>query len=227
MRMGEGEVFRLANKRLKQVVESCTICLTSLREEDGPDSLPIPMIQRCRRIDDIRCLSHNLRSLEGCPDGLKKLSIGEAPHLSDLSPLASCFKMESLVLTDSSVTDISVVSSMLLLNVFACYKGDQERPSIKDLSPLSSCPQLKVLFLTNNRDLEDLSPLSDLSYLEILDISFSPLITSLTPLSSLMGLKHLGCYAVDPETSLLSLSSCTGLERLDCNPDAIDLEELR
>ena len=57
-RWGRGglNAFRLANRRLKQVVESCTTRLTNDNEEDGPDSLPIPIIQRCGRIDKIRCL---------------------------------------------------------------------------------------------------------------------------------------------------------------------------
>ena len=63
--LGGLNAFRLVNKRCKQVVESCTTILTNRQQADGPDSLPIPIIQRCRRIDEITCLSHNLRSLEG------------------------------------------------------------------------------------------------------------------------------------------------------------------
>jgi hypothetical protein len=86
--LGGLNAFRLANKRFKQVIESCTTM--NRQQEDGPDSLPVNIIQKCRRIERILCLSHNLRSLGGCPNGLKKLAIGCAPHLSDLSPLASC-----------------------------------------------------------------------------------------------------------------------------------------
>ena len=76
-------------------------------KEDGPESLPIPIIQRCKRVDWIRCKNRNLRSLDGCPDGLKGIFIGSAPHLSDLSPLASCSMMEELlIIQDSSITDI-------------------------------------------------------------------------------------------------------------------------
>ena len=50
--MGGLNSFRLANNRLKQVIESCTTRLTNRQEEDGPDLLPIPIIQRCRRIHD-------------------------------------------------------------------------------------------------------------------------------------------------------------------------------
>ena len=107
---------------------------------------------RCGRIEVIRCQSHNLRSLEGCPDGLKKLWIGDAPNLSDPSPLASCSIMENLWIIDSSITDISVVASMPHLEVFVCQKDDA-RPSIKDLSSLSSCPRLKGLLLYSNLEI--------------------------------------------------------------------------
>ena len=120
--------FRLPNKRFTQVAESCTTKLTN-RQKDGPDFLPVPIIQRCRRIEHIRCCSHNLRSLEGCPDGLKKLFITEAFRLSDLSPLASCSMIEILDIDHSSITDISAVDSMPLLELFFCMKLNQE-PSI-------------------------------------------------------------------------------------------------
>ena len=195
--------FRLANKRLKQVVESCTTMLTNRQKEDGPDSLPIPIIQRCRRIEVIRCLSHNLRSLEGCLDGLKGLVIGRAPHLSDISPLASCIMMDTLFIEDSSITDISVVVSIPLLNTFTCQKRGLGRPSIKDLSPLSSCTRLKMLLLGGNYEIKDLSPLSVCTNLEELEIC-----------------------GIRPETSLLPLASCTRLKELKCRPDAINLNEL-
>ena len=193
------------------------------QEEDGPDSLPTPIIQRCRRIEEIKCLSRNLRSLEGCPNGLRRLRIGGSPHLSDLSPLASCSMMESLTIWDSSITDISVVASMPLLEVFTCRK-DPGSPSIKDLSPLSSCSRLQRLWLDGNNDL---SPLSACTALEILIINNCPLITSLNPLSALKNFNSLICRGIDPQTSLLPFASCTGLKQLFCDDDAMDLDELR
>jgi len=118
MLIGEGEggvttpsdsgldAFRLANKRLKHVLESCTTRLTNQKDEDGPDSLPIPIIQSRGRVEEIKCYSNNLRSLEGCPDGLKKLWIGDAPHLSDFSPLASCSMKENLDILNSSIISL-------------------------------------------------------------------------------------------------------------------------
>ena len=208
--------LRLANKRLKQVVESCTTVLTNRQYEDGPDSLPIPIIQRCGRIEKITCCSRNLRSLEGCPDGLKKLFIGNAPHLSNLSPLASCSMMKSLIIMNSSITDITVVSSMPLLEVFSCQKA-AGRPSIKDLTPLSSCPRLKELQLDRNFELRDVSALSACTALEILCVLECPLITSLNPLSILSNLKELYCSHCPLITSLAPLSTLSNLERLYCS----------
>jgi hypothetical protein len=245
---GSLNAFRLANKRFKQVVESCTTMLTHRQDEDGPYSIPALIVQKCRRIERILCLSHNLRSLEGCPDGLK-LWIGRAPHLSDLSPLASCSMMDYLWIEDSTITDISVTSSMPLLKTFACQKRVADRPSIKDLSPLVSCTRLRRLYLYGNGELKDISPLKDRLTLETLSIAVCPLIASLAPLSNLINLKEvncagcslisslsplshlknlkkLDCRGMDPQTSLLPLAWDTVLEELKCMPDAVDLEEL-
>jgi Leucine-rich repeat (LRR) protein len=218
--------LRLANKRCKRVVESCTTRLTNLLEEDGPESLPIHVIERCRMIEEIRCLSRNIKSLEGCPDGLKRLIIGDSPHLSNLSPLASCSMMEILDIDDSSITDISAVASMPLLEEFACCKMVEGRPSIEDLSPLAACPRLKRLHVRGNM-IKDLSLISSLSALEDLGITDCPLITDLAPLSSLKNLKELRCRGINRETSLLPIVSCAGLRGLRCRPDAVDLMELK
>lgn len=182
--------------------------------------------QRCRRIEWIRCYSCILRSLDGCPIGLKVLHIEGSPHISDLSPLASCCRMVALAISDSSIADISVVASMPLLEGFACRKFGI-RPSIKVLAPLSSCPKLRELYFFSNKELEDLSPLASCSALETLDINHCRLITSLAPLSTLKNLQHLNCRGVHPETSLLPLLSCFGLKTLYCNPDAVDLNKVK
>jgi hypothetical protein len=92
-------------------------------------------MQRFRRIEKLTC-----------SDGLKKLLIGNASHLSDLSPLASCSMMVISEILDSCIVDIP-------LEVFICRK----RPSIKDLSPLAACPRLKKLDLWGNGGIKDLS----------------------------------------------------------------------
>ena len=214
--------FRLANKRLKQVVESCTTKISNYQDVYriirmyGPDSLPMPMLQRCRRIEHIRCEGRNLRSLEGCPNGLKRLWIGDAPHIIDLSPLASCSMMESLWISNSSISDISVVASMPHLDEFGCQKRGQGRPSIKDLSPLSSCTRLKQLSLNGNTGLKDLFPLSACLGLEKLDLTNCSLLTCtvMAPLSTLQNLQDLGCSNCPLISSLEPLSRNLNLEFL-------------
>jgi Leucine-rich repeat (LRR) protein len=164
--------------------------------------------------------------LEGCPNGLKKLYIRPAPNLTDLSPLASCSMMESLMIWNSSIIDISVVASMPLLEVFICRKRYPDRPSIKDPSPLASCPELKTLYLCGNREIKDI-PVSVCTALECLHITGCSLITSLAPLLHLQHLETLKCEGIHPQTSLLPLISCTGLKELWCSPNAVDLDELR
>jgi hypothetical protein len=223
--------FRLTNKRCKRVVDSCTNQLSNRQKGDGPDLLPIPIIQSCRRIETI-ILGHScsLKSLEGCPFQLKMLDVGFAPYLSDLSPLASCSKMEKLQMRDSSVTDISVVASMPLLQEFNCQKpwlGRRRLTSVRKLSPLLSCPMLRVLRLDGNIELKDLCSLSGCTSLELLNINGCPLINNLAPLSALAKLKELSCREIDPQTSVLPLASCVGLERFYCTLDAVDLDKLK
>lgn len=222
---GSLNTLRLVSKRCMQIVELCTTRLTNLQEEDGPISLPITIIQRCRKIEVITCLSHNMKSLEGCPIGLKRLFIGDSPHLSDLSPLATCSMMEILDIDDSSITDISAVASMPLLEEFACCKMVPGRPSIQDFSPLSSCPRLKRLHIRGN-EIKDMSLISTFAALEDLGITDCPLVTDLAPLASLQNLREFRCRGIHPGTSLLPLASCSGLEELRCRPDAVDLGEL-
>ena len=218
--MGGLNAFRLANKQLKHVSDSCTTRLAKRQVEDGqePDGssiLPIPIIQKSRRVEEIRCQIRNLRSLEGCPCRLKQLDIGYAPHLSDLSSLASCSTMTSLVIWDSSITDISVITSMPLLEMFVCEKRSG-RPSIQEFSPLSSCPMLITLYIGGNRELKDLSPLSACTALETLIINDCPLIISLAPLAFLKNLEDLDCYGCPLITSLEPLSYLKSLKEIYC-----------
>ena len=128
MRWGQGgmDVFRLVCKRLMRVVESCATRLTHYHR--GPDSLPL-VLRRCMRIEHIRCRSFNLRSLEGCPNGLKSLDI-YCPSLQSLEPLKGCTELESLE-----------------INGAVC---------ISDLRPLASCTKIKKLTISYSQLVSDL-----------------------------------------------------------------------
>ena len=227
-------VLRLVCKRLMQVVESCATRLTN-QQYNGPESLPLAL-RRCMRIEHIRSYSRNLRSLEGCPNGLKSLYIDGSSlqsleplngcteleslvisnpcRISDLSPLASCTRIKKLTIILSQVTDISALSSMPLLEEVDLGKN-VHYPSIKDLSPLIQCKRLRVLDIGGNQDIEDISPLTQCSQLEELLMWGLTKITDLKPLSSLIKLKKLGIGNV-PVEDLTPLSALQGLEELRC-----------
>ena len=74
-------VLRLVSKRCMQVVESVATRLTG----KGAVNSISAAVKRCKRIEQIRCNS-SLRSLEGCPDGLKSLYIDYGSNLESLEP---------------------------------------------------------------------------------------------------------------------------------------------
>ena len=195
--MGGLNVLRLVSKRLMRVVESCATMLTQL-SINGPGSFPLALM-RCSKIESIACNSLNLRSLEGCPDGLKSLIIRYGGLLQSLEPLRGCIELESLYIYDAG--------------------------SISDLRPLASCTKLKTLAL-NSSQISDLSPLSSMVLMEELSIlACEP--ESLQPLSGLMNLQRVDCREIDPSVSLQPLESCTGLTLLKCDENAVGLEELK
>ena len=233
---GGMNVLRLVSKRLVRMVESCATRLVNTSEGDGPESFPLAF-KRCKRIEHIRCDSRNLKSLEGCPDGLKSLYIGHgsqfrsleqlrgctqlerltimyADQVSDVIPLNACAKLKKLILPYSQVTDILAFASMPLLEEMVLLKSDNQ-PSIKDLSPLVQCKRLKKLEIRDNRDIEDISPLAQCTQLEDLDMSGLTKINDLKHLSSLTKLKDLDICIV-PVEDLTPLSALQALEELHC-----------
>ena len=194
---GGMNALRLVSKRLMRMVESCAARLTNLQGYVGPDSFPANL-KKCKRIESIRCNSHNLENLRGCPDGLKSLQ-ADGHSLESLEPLKGCTQLETLEIL--TAVDIS------------------------DLSPLTSCTRLKALALTSS-PATDLSPLSSMLMLNTLDITGCHNIKSLDPLSGLTSLWLLSCRGIKPKTSLLPLASCSNLSMLMCDDEAVDLKEL-
>ena len=195
--MGGMNALRLVSKRFMRVVKSCATWLTQL-QYNGPESLPL-VLKRCRRIEHIRCNSRNIRSLEGCPDGLKSLFIGQGESLENLEPLRGCTQLESFEIG------------------FAFQ--------ITDLGPLHGCTRLKRLVLTYSK-VAKISALASMPLLEDLIILVCCNIRSLDPLSGLKMLRSFEVQVIDPQTSVLPLSLCTSLKVLICSPNTVDLKEL-
>ena len=187
-------VLRLVSKRCLRVVESVATRLTS----DGyVETLPVVVINRCSRIEHIRCRGE-VRSLEGCPFGLKSLHIAYGSRVGSLEPLSACKGLETLEIDDA-------------------YE-------IFDLSPLSACKNLKILTMKRSK-VTDLSPLSVMTLLEELELSrhhertypyavhkFEPSIKDLTSLSHCNHLQKLSIGGNLGIKDLKALSQCPYLE---------------
>lgn len=107
---------------------------------------------------------------------LKELTIQGCPlSAADLTIIGSLPKIETLILTNCSLSNISGLS-----NATQLVKLDLSSNAIKDLSPLSFMGQLSELYLNSNA-VTNLSALSALENLSILDVSYNSL-TSISPL---------------------------------------------
>ena len=109
---------------------------------------------------------------------LKNLCIRGCPlSATDLSIIGALPNLETLILTDCSLSNISGLSgASRLVNL------DLRNNAIKDLTPLSFLTNLSVLNLSGNA-LTNLSPLSGLENLTALDVSYNSL-TNLLPLAT-------------------------------------------
>ena len=243
-------IFRLVNKRLKQVVESCATKLRNPSGSEGTTDLPSALLSRCHRIQDLSCFSWSLSSLDGLQrlSGLQrlflygekvgsleplsactkmeKIEIYRASLISDLAPLGSCTNLKRILIDGSRVVDLSPLSPLSLLESLTIRK-DSGLPSIQNLSPLSRCARLNELFIGGNVDIEDLSPLTQCMELEELRMERCIRVENLMPLASLQGLLKLSVRGIDTRASVFPLSFCAGLKVLGCGLDAVDLDELR
>ena len=109
---------------------------------------------------------------------LKNLTIHGSPlSASDLQVIGSLPALETLTLTDCSLTNISGLS-----NATRLLSLDLSNNAINDLSPLSFLKTLSTLNLSSNA-LTNLSALSALDGLTALDVSYNSL-TSIAPLAT-------------------------------------------
>lgn len=90
-----------------------------------------------------------------CTD-VKYMDLGHNEKLSDISYIAYMPKLEILILSGSSVSDLSVFQDhprIEFLELIYCGY-------VKDLSPLANCPNLKFLNVSNTK-VKDVSPLDN------------------------------------------------------------------
>lgn len=83
---------------------------------------------------------------------------------ADIAPLSSLTNLESLSLSNNSISDISALKTLTSLN-FLQLDGN----SVSDLSPLASLSGLKTLYIDNN-PISDFAPLHSLSSLRTLSM---------------------------------------------------------
>ena len=124
--------------------------------------------------------------------------------ISDLSLLADLEALTWLHLSGEKVADLSPLGALGSLNRLSLSIEE-----IEDLSPLSDLTLLWDLSLHYNK-IVDLSPLSGLTSLSILDVRFNE-VTDLSTLAGLLSLAHLSLSAND----VADLAPLAGLESLE------------
>ena len=97
-----------------------------------------------------------LRSLEGCPDGLKSLIVSDGRYIKSLVPLLACKELETLQINYAyEFFDLSPLSPLTRLTSLILRVG-----KVTDLSPLSSMVLLEELNLSGIELVQDISSLS-------------------------------------------------------------------
>lgn len=149
-----------------------------------PDEIPLTQVemQRLTSLDAYRKEITDLTGMEHAPN-IAWLSFAEN-HVSDLSPLAELFKLETLYLWSNPISDISPLANLTqlgALNLGGCR--------ISDIMPLATLIQLRHLNLRFN-SIADITPLENLT--ELTDLSLSNnRIVDVSPLASLTKLEKL------------------------------------
>lgn len=213
--------------------------------------LPKGLIERHSNVLESMYL-YETDSLEGLPPGLISLDI-HSRRISDLTPLSSCFKLQSLVFDHEdeqvrSVVALGHCTSLQSLTLKSMFE-------IGDLSPLGCCTnlthltlmytthvddveflttlkKLRHLTLSNLEKIRDLSPVAEANMLEELSIHGCCRVRTLKPLGSLTRLKKLDCSSLrdwsNRKLDLSPLIECTELQEIKCSIYEFQgVEELR
>ena len=224
-------IFRLVNKRIKELVENC--CNRVLwKAEHAPapiSSFPSKLFERTTRLKLLSCDSPNLERLDGLPRSLQELHImgqgvssldpltTSCPNLNqvlislgrsltDASPLRRCRNLKHLFVMNSRITDLSFLSHLPNLEHLGLAANNEETPLTNDdLTHISHCVNLRGLGLCNHPQISDVSFIAQCTRLK--DIAIS------------------NCEEV---VDISSVSCCPDLIKLDITSSSVmDLSPLR
>ncbi len=125
--------------------------------------------------------------------------------ITDLSPLSTLYKLRELDVHDNGISDISALSGLTNLETLNLRRND-----IRDISPLSGLIHIRDLDLMENFGVADLSAVSTMVNLEALRLRYDD-VSDVSPLSCLAHLRVLDLLGnhirdVSPLTTLNSLT---------------------
>ncbi|MDR2401305.1 MAG: hypothetical protein LBD73_06610 [Deferribacteraceae bacterium] len=157
----------------------------------------------------LSCDGDNITSLEGIEPftNLQSIDFGyKGTAIDNLTPLASLNKLTRINISKSNISDISPLSSLLLV-----YLNLSDN-HIADLSPLSGITTLSTLVLYRQSPdyITDISPLSGLTGLTLLDLE-SNKITDIAPLQNMKRLRYLHLK----DNRLTSIEPLAGINTLE------------
>lgn len=134
---------------------------------------------------------------------IRLLDLSNTP-ISDLSPLASLPRLQSLMLYDTPVSDVAPLASLTELESIYLWGT-----KVLNFAPIKNLPSLRSLDW-GGLEISDLAPLANFSALESLQVWYTP-VSSLAPLASLAALKVLSLRHI----SASDLTPLAGLSRLE------------
>ena len=144
-----------------------------------------------------------------------EMLIIESGSYEDLQALSALTKLETLVITGSSVSakDLAVIAALPRLQNLT-ISGCQ----LSSIENLSNARNLQVLDLSNNA-IRNVDALSFTTGLRELNLSYNAL-ENLSGLSALAGLEKLN-ISYNSISSIIPLSACTALKELDVSHNAL------
>lgn len=166
---------------------------------DSKNIVDPDQFKNCRNLEVLYWGSTKLTNLDIFAENteLRLLDIEIGNPVQDISALQNMGKLETLLLTDLELTDISPISSLSSLTSLWMTSFS----SISDISPLIECKSLKHLSLGNCKQVTDISQLAELKELEEIHI-YGTAISDFTPLLSMESLKKVVASdgQIDPST---------------------------